>query len=505
MAIDPHDGGIVALVGGYDFRHSKFNRAVDASRQPGSVFKPFVFSAALDHGMTAATIVNDAPVVIDDPTAGTIWRPRNYSGTFGGPTPLRQGLVRSNNIVSVRALRRVGLPAAIEHMRAFGLPESSLEARYSLALGAGGAAPLEIARGYAVFANGGYRVEPWLIERIERNGLLFQAEPAVACAECALADEYAGTGSAATAEWLNGSNDRMPSRLAHAFARIDRLAALYPEPAGEDEPPPFDSVAQMQAVMLQRGASAMESPELFTERNLAPRAVSAENAYIVYDMMRDVVRSGTGRSARELGRQDLAGKTGTTNDNRDAWFSGFNGDLLATVWVGFDQELLLGRLEEGGRTALPIWIYFMEKALDGAPESPLPRPRRIISARVSPETGLLAPPGRRGCEIRAVHGRRATGSFEAGGTGGGRRTGRRTLLAPGRIAVLSANGIPQALAAFYRIAHWDRILGNLTCRGGCGLFWAWPCWWSRSLLTPLSGCCLSVLARLLSASAAGWA
>ena len=393
VAIDPHDGSIVALVGGYDFRHSKFNRAVDALRQPGSVFKPFVFSAALDNGLTAATVLNDAPVTIFDPDSGTFWRPKNNSGSFAGPTLLREGLVRSSNMVSVRALQRVGLGAAIGHIRAFGLPDSSLEERYSLALGAGGAAPLEIARGYAVFANGGYRVDPWLIERVERNKVLFRADPAVVCTDCELADEYVGRGSADTAEWLNGSENRLPSRLAHAFARIDRLALLYPADAGEDTAPLFESVAQMQAVTLQRNMDVSGQPYLFTGQKLAPRAVSAENAYIVYDIMRDVVRRGTGRRARSLGRQDLAGKTGTTNDNRDAWFSGFNGDLLATVWVGFDQERSLGRYEEGGRTALPIWNYFMEQALAGAPEAVLPRPPGIVSARVSPETGLLAAPG----------------------------------------------------------------------------------------------------------------
>ena len=287
----------------------------------------------------------------------------------------------------------MGLGAAIEHIRAFGLPESALEERYSLALGAGGAAPLQIARGYAVFANGGYRVEPWLIERVERNGLLFSADPAVVCPDCELASEYAGRGSAGTAEWLNGGVNRMPSRLARGFAGIDRLATLYPVAAVDDAAPLFESVAQMQAATLQRNAEDAGKPRFFAEQKLAPRAVSAENAYIVYDILRDVVRRGTGRRARSLGRQDLAGKTGTTNDNRDAWFSGFNGDLLATVWVGFDQERSLGRYEEGGRTALPIWNYFMEQALGGAPEAVSPRPPGIVSARVSPETGLLAAPG----------------------------------------------------------------------------------------------------------------
>ena len=268
------------------------------------------------------------------------------------------------------------------------MPES-----FSLALGSGGVPPLEIARGYAVLANGGYRVEPWLIERVEQEGLRFQADAAVACRSCELPAERAGAGSPAAGEWLNGGEPRMPGRLARSFARIDRLAALYPAGGATESFQLFESAAQMQAVTLQRNPDVTESPELYAGQNLAPRVLSAENAYIVYDMMRDVVKRGTGRRAQSLGRNDLAGKTGTSNDNRDAWFSGFNGDLLATVWVGFDQERSLGPYEEGGRTALPIWIYFMEEALDGAPEAPLPRPARIISARVSPDTGLLAPPG----------------------------------------------------------------------------------------------------------------
>ena len=392
VAIDPRDGGIVALVGGYDFARSNFNRAADALRQPGSVFKPFIYSAALDHGLTAATVVNDAPVVIQDPTSETVWRPKNNSGRFNGPTRLREALVRSMNLVSVRVLQRVGLPATIEHISVFGLPDSSLPESFSLALGSGGAAPLDIARGYAVLANGGYRVDPWLIDRVEQDEVSFKAETLVACRDCELPGELLGSGSPSTAEWLNGAMPRMPGRLARTFAAVDRLATLYPG-AGEASGPAFDSVAQMQAATFDHQPDARENPSLFADLKLAPRVVSAENAYIVYDMMRDVVRRGTGRRALTLGRQDLAGKTGTSNDNRDAWFSGFNGDLLATAWVGFDQERSLGSNEEGGRTALPIWIHFMEEALRGATEAPLPRPGGIVSARVSPDTGLLAPPG----------------------------------------------------------------------------------------------------------------
>ncbi len=393
VAIDPRDGGIVALVGGYDFERSNFNRAADALRQPGSVFKPFIYSAALDHGLTAATVVNDAPLVIPDPMSETVWRPKNNSGSFNGPTRLREALVRSMNLVSVRVLQRVGLPATVEHIRAFGLPDSSLPDSLTLALGSGGVAPLEIARGYAVLANGGYRVDPWLIERVEQDDVRFRAETLVACRACELPRELVGPGSDSTAEWLNGAMPRMPTRLARTFAAIDRLAQLYPPRGDQASGAVFDSAAQMQAATYDHQPDATENPALFADLKLAPRVVSEENAYIVYHMMRDVVRRGTGRRARTLGRLDLAGKTGTTTDNRDTWFSGFNGDLVATAWVGFDQERSLGSNEEGGRTALPIWIYFMEEALRGAPEAPLPRPAGIVSARVSTRTGLLAPPG----------------------------------------------------------------------------------------------------------------
>ena len=402
VSIDPRDGGIAALVGGYDFSRSKFNRAADALRQPGSVFKPFIYSAALEHGLTAATVVNDAPVVIPDPTTGTVWRPKNNSGRFNGPTRLREALVRSMNLVSVRVLQRVGLPAATKHIRAFGLPESSLPEEYSLALGAGGAAPLDIARGYAVLANGGYRIDPWLVERVEQDGLRYQAEALVACRACELPDESAGTGSSGTAEWLNGAEPRMPGRLAYAFAKIDNLARQYPSAEGDLFEPYFDSVAQMQAVTLQRNPDVTDRPELFADLKSAPRAASAENTYIVYDMMRDVMRRGTGRRAQALGRQDLASKTGTSNDNRDAWFSGFNGDLLATVWVGFDQERSLGSNEGGGATALPIWIYFHGGSAQRSARSSPAAPARHCFRPGLPGHRIAGAARRNGCDFRTV-------------------------------------------------------------------------------------------------------
>jgi penicillin-binding protein 1A len=337
VALDPRDGATVALAGGYDFFASKFNRAIQARRQPGSSFKPFVYSAALENGYTAATLVNDAPILFGD--GASEWRPENNTRAFYGPTRLREGLVQSLNLVTIRVLLDVGVNRAIEHIRAFGLPESAMPPNPTMALGSGGVTPREMAAGYATFANGGFRVTPYLIERIEGPGgqAVFLAQPAMACPECPA--------------------DGLPEES------LDGTVDLQPVGAGEE-------VGQT-----------------------APRAIPPENAYIMYDMMRDVIRRGTGRRALALGRDDLAGKTGTSNDRRDAWFSGFNGNLVATAWVGFDQERSLGNREEGSRTALPMWIYFMAEALKGQPSAPLPRPPGIIMARISPETGQFSPFG----------------------------------------------------------------------------------------------------------------
>lgn len=331
VAVDPIDGAVAALSGGFDFEDSKYNRAAQARRQPGSSFKPFIYSAALENGFTTATVVNDAPVVFEDDQLESTWRPENYSQRFYGPTRLREALVRSRNLVSIRVLRSIGVGNAVDHISAFGIAESSMPRDLSLALGSVTLTPMELADAYTVFANGGFSVDTYLIDRIvDADGtVIMQSDPLVACASCADAEQAA-------------ADDR---------------------PSVEDE------------------AIAIE---------YAPEAISRQNAYLVADMMRDVIRRGTGRRAMALGRSDLSGKTGTTNDRRDAWFSGFNGDLVATAWVGFDQERPLGAREEGGRTALPIWVKFMGEALAGAPERVPPKPSGLVTVRVSSSTGLLA-------------------------------------------------------------------------------------------------------------------
>ena len=343
VSLDPTDGGIVALAGGFDFSLSNYNRALQSQRQPGSSFKPFIYSAALENGFTTATIINDAPIVERSQELEDVWRPENYSGRFSGPTRLREALVRSLNLVSIRVVREAGVGHTVRHIRQFGFDETALPQNLALALGAGGVAPVDLARGYAAFANGGFRVDPYLVERIEDadGNLIYAARPKAVCAACEepveeAADMAAGNRSFAASHILKGRSD------------------LYAKPA---------------------------RPE---------RVISAQNAFLIADMMSDVVRRGTGRRAyNTLGREDLAGKTGTTNDRRDAWFAGFNGDLVAVAWVGFDQERPLGRYEEGGRTALPMWIYYMDEALDGVAEHAMQRPPGIVDVRINPETGLV--------------------------------------------------------------------------------------------------------------------
>lgn len=371
VALDPADGGTVALAGGYDFFASKFNRAVQARRQPGSSFKPFVYSAALEHGFTPATLVNDAPLVFETNGPDGTWRPENNTGEFYGPTRLREGLVKSLNLVTIRVLLQTGVGPAIRHIRPFGLPDSVLPPNPTMALGSGGASPREMAGAFAGLASGGYRVDPYLIERIEDSDgrPVFVANPRRVCRECA-------------ETWLEGATP-----AAGAGPEVTAAAGADAAPAAPAVPPTTAGARPATVPAPDAAAGSVAPP------NPAPRIISGENAFLVYDMLRDVIRRGTGRRALALGRADLAGKTGTSNDRRDAWFSGYNGELVATAWVGFDQERTLGEREEGSRTALPMWMYFMADALRGEPEAPLPRPPGIVTARIDPDTGQLTAAG----------------------------------------------------------------------------------------------------------------
>jgi penicillin-binding protein 1A len=381
VSLDPHDGATVALVGGFDFYTSEFNRAVQTKRQPGSSFKPFIYSAALENGFTTATLVNDAPVVFDDDALETAWRPENYSRKFHGPTRLREALVKSLNLVSVRILRGTGLGPALRHIEPFGLPPSALPRDLSLALGSGGASPWDLAAGYATFASGGFRVDHYVLERVEdSNGnVVFQATPSFVCAQC-------------DSVWFEErDSDAPPETITSEIISPDA------QPGWKNEVPVYSDVAEMTTHGLAWRPTADETPVFFAATpDSAPRIITAENAYLIYDMMRDVIQRGTGRRARDLDRPDIAGKTGTSNDRRDAWFSGFNGDLVATAWVGFDQDRSLGAGEEGSRTALPVWKYFMKEALANTSKALIQRPPGIITARIIPESGLIAPSGYNG-------------------------------------------------------------------------------------------------------------
>jgi penicillin-binding protein 1A len=344
VALDPDDGSVAALVGGFDYFTNKYNRAVQARRQPGSGFKPFLYSSALENGFTPASVLLDAPFVLDTAGLEQSWRPENDSRKFGGPMRLREALVHSRNLVSIRLLRELGPSYAIDYTSRFGFDPKTMPNNLTLALGTLQATPLEVATGYAVFANGGYRVQSYYVDRIEdaSGHVVWQAAPRVVCEEC----EHPATLSDAQ---LTGSPDDV-------LKNADAL----------------------------RGGAGPLKPE-----QIAPRVISPQNDYLMVDMMSDVIKRGTGVRALTLGRSDLAGKTGTTNEAKDTWFNGFNRHLVATVWVGFDQERPLGEREEGARTALPIWIHFMREALKGVPEEKRPMPDGIVTLRVSPTTGTL--------------------------------------------------------------------------------------------------------------------
>ncbi len=386
-ALDPRDGATVALTGGFDFYSGSFNRAVQARRQPGSSFKPFIYSAGLERGFTPASVINDAPLVFGDSELEDTWRPENYSREFNGPTRMREALVQSLNLVSVRILMAAGIENAIRHIRAFGFDNEALPRNFSLALGSGGVSPWDIAAGYAVFANGGRRVEHYLIERVldSAGETVFQAEPFVACRRCEpqRAPLVAAQGEGDARVFAVESGDLQTGSPLQG--------APSPAPLGsQDEVPAYGSVEEMQAHGESWRPSIEEAPAFWRGTRLGPRVISSENAFMVYDMMRDVINRGTGRRARELGRTDIAGKTGTSNERRDAWFSGFNGALVGTAWIGFDKERSLGDREEGSQTALPMWKSFMARALRNTPTVPLAQPPGLISARIEPSTGQLA-------------------------------------------------------------------------------------------------------------------
>ena len=369
IAIEPKTGSILALVGGFDYYRSKFNRATQARRQPGSTFKPFIYSAALSAGDTAATIYNDAPVVFHDSALEGEWRPSNYSGRFYGPTRLREALVKSMNLVSVRVLRQIGVPYAVDYAQRFGFLEENLPPDLSLSLGSAAVSPIELTSAFSVFANGGYKVPAHFIERVEdpRGNVLYSTPKVVFCDDCdprfvnPLEAEL-GIESANTSEPEQGA----------ANVDDESLAALRDEDATAEE----------------SAAASIELKKIQLDTVDAPRVIDARNAYIMTNMMQEVVQRGTARRAgAALGRTDLAGKTGTTNNQLDAWFVGYNADVVASAWIGSDGLNPLGRGESGGIAALPIWTEFMSRALVDTPLANLPEPVGIKQVRIDRATG----------------------------------------------------------------------------------------------------------------------
>ncbi len=327
VALSPADGSVTALVGGFDFRRSQFNRAVDARRQPGSSFKPLVYAAALERGWTPATLVYDELLEIPD-GKGRIWRPKNFGGKYLGPIRLREALTRSRNLASIDLLRSIGVDYTRDFIGRFGFAPKQLPRGLSLVLGSGGASPLQMAGAYARFANGGFRTDPYLIARVEdaAGRPLFQTEPAAVCLDCAYQE----------------SDGKLPM--------TDALMSLAQKP----------------------------------ERVLAPGV-----AYQMHSLLSDVIRAGTGRRALSLGRSDLAGKTGTSNDVRDSWFCGFQKQLVAVAWMGFDDFSPLGSKETGGRAALGMWVDFMGTALEGVPEALPKEPPGLLHVLVNRYSGTL--------------------------------------------------------------------------------------------------------------------
>lgn len=378
VSINPEDGAVEALVGGFNFLRSKFNRAVMAARQPGSSFKPYFYSAAFERGFTPASIVNDAPLALPDPSRpGGLWTPSNDDDKFAGPMRLREALIESKNLVSVRLLDAIGVRYARDYVTRFGFSLDALPNNLSMALGTASVSPLGMARGYAVFANGGYLVTPYFISEIDdRDGKpVYVANPARACRDCQ--------------ERLLDNTPPGPPPASMLTEPLNNVAVASSAPA------PASSAASVGEAALPADAHGTGThPPV-----LAPHVIDIRNDYLITSLMKDVIANprGTGYAAKALGRDDLAGKTGSTNDHRDAWFVGFNGDLSTAVWVGFDDFSSLGKShglgEFGAQAALPIWMAYMGPALKGLASNSLSMPPGISTVLINSESGLPTTPG----------------------------------------------------------------------------------------------------------------
>ena len=391
VSLKPDTGAVVALVGGLDFGASQFNRATQSRRQPGSAFKPFIYAAAIDKGYTPASLVNDAPIVFDDPSQERTWKPQNFSERFFGPTRLREAMIHSRNLISVRIVMDLGVQPTIDYVTDFGFQRSQIPNGPSMALGSASITPLELASAYAVFANDGFAIDPYFIHAIidDQDRELPLLPRPLACRECEDGD---GEGALNRAGTTTGAGMR-----AQATGSVQREA-------------PRELDLDVESPTVERG----DSPDQADQRNegagdddnaprqelhgppipvYAKRVIKPQTAWLIRSMMGDVISAGTGRRALALERNDLAGKTGTTNDQRDTWFSGFNGALVTTVWVGLDSNDSLGEYEQGGRTALPIWVDYMRVALEEVPEQAEPVPVGIVEASIDPDSGMRVRPG----------------------------------------------------------------------------------------------------------------
>lgn len=331
VSLNPDNGAIISLSGGFDFKQSKYNRIIQANRQPGSSFKPFFYVTALENGFTAATLINDSPVVFDDANLENAWRPENSSDEFLGPIRLRKALYNSRNLVSIRLMKAIGIDKAIEGTVRFGFIREQLPRDLSLALGSLSVPPMTIVTAYASFANGGYKIEPYLVDTIldSSNQIIYKSAPVTVCHSC------------------------------EQDVTIDAAAILNDE----------------------------------TDNTRAPRIMSSQVAYIMDSILRDVIKKGTATKALSLKRGDIAGKTGTTNGPTDVWFSGYSPAIVTTTWMGFDDNQNIGKKEYGGSAALPIWIDFMQAALSGTKEMHRPQPEGLVAVMIDEKSGLRAPPG----------------------------------------------------------------------------------------------------------------
>lgn len=378
VSLDPNTGAVLALEGGFDFGLSQFNHALQAARQPGSSFKPFVYSAALANNVTPASIFMDAPLVFDDDALETQYRPDNDNKRYNGPTRLREALYRSINLVSIRVMLKIGASKVLKHIKDFGFDTRQFPKSTQLAIGGGKMAvtPLQNARAYAIFANGGHRIEPYIVDRVvdSRGKLLRSATPMRICSECENWQKQAGAED-------GGETAEMPS-YCPGFNTATQDTATGGDGNSEVASDDSDQGSEMFTAL------EAEEPEFIC----ADRVLDERNAYLMTTMLRDVIRRGTGRRARVLERSDLGGKTGTTNDAADTWFNGFSQNLVSTVWVGFSNFDPLGARAYGSNTPLPIWVDYMRTALADLEEEPLVQPPGVVVVKIDPETGEAAAP-----------------------------------------------------------------------------------------------------------------